>query len=192
MATTLLTELQQRKILHKFELLDLDDNGLIEYADFQRVVEGLAAAREWNREDPRYQRLLTTNQNLWMALQKHCDADDDGSITPQEWLDYHGQALHSSREMDRVIPGFANTLDAFTAFIHDLLDADGDGVVTEEDYLELSRAQGLDDVDALRIFDAIDEDRDGNLTLDEVSKLVRQFYLSDDPEAPGNEFFGSL
>ncbi len=190
--STLLTDFQRRKILHKFELLDLDGNGLIEYADFDRVVEGLAAARGWAAGDSRYQRVKTTNENLWTALQTYCDADEDGSITPDEWLDYHGKALHHAQKLDQVIPGFATTIEAFTAFIHDLLDTDGDGVVTEEDYLELSKAQGIDEVEALRIFDAIDEDRDGDLTLDEVSALVREFYLSDDPESPGNEFFGSL
>lgn len=192
MTSQTLSEFQRRKIMHRFELLDIDKNGTIEFVDFQRVVVGLAQARDYQPGDASYNQLLETNRDLWTALQKYADADDDGSITPEEWLAYHTEALLQARDFRELIPGFETTIEAFTSFIHHLLDADGDGKVTEEDYLELSRAQGIDDVESLRIFDGIDKDRDGTLTLDEVSDLVREFYLSDDPEAVGNAFFGYL
>ena len=192
MTSEFLSDFQRRKLLHKFELLDIDGNGLIEYKDFQHVIEVLAQQREWEPDNPALQRLAATNEGLWKAIQSFCDADMDGSITQDEWLEYHAQALHRAHEFEQLIPGFETTMAAFTGFVHELLDADGDGVVVEEDYLELSRAHGLDDVKAIRIFDNIDKDRDGTLTLDEVSELVREFYLSDDPEAPGNEFFGAF
>ncbi len=190
MTSELLSDLQRRKILHKFELLDIDRNGLIEFQDFAHVIDGLGHERGWEPDDPRMQKLVATNLALWEAIERYCDTNRDGAITPEEWLDYHAEALTKAQEFDQLIPGFETTIAAFTAFIHDLLDCDGDGLVSEEDYLQLSRAHGIDDVEACKTFDAIDKDRDGTLTLEEVSELVHQFYLSDDPEAPGNEFFG--
>lgn len=192
MPAEVLSPFQRSKILHRFDLLDVDKNGLIEFADFQAVVEVLSENRGWGPEDPRKEKLMTTNKLLWWALHDYCDADEDGSITEEEWLSYHTRALHQARDFDNLIPGFETTIEAFADFIHDLLDADGDGLITSEDYLALSRAHGIEDAEAREIFKQIDTDGDGNLTLDEVNKLVHEFYFSDDPEALGNRFFGEV
>lgn len=192
MTSEFLTDFQRRKLLHKFNLLDIDQNGVIEYKDFHHVIEQLAEARGYGEDDPRYQRLLGSNQGLWIALQNFCDVDEDGEITTDEWLNYHAAALYRAHEFDHLVPGFETTLGAFTAFLRELLDSDGDGVVTRDDYLELSRAHNIDDTEAEATFKAIDRNGDGRLTLDEVSTLVRDFYLCDDPSAPGNSFFGKF
>ncbi len=192
MTSEFLSDFQRRKLLHKFELLDIDQNGLIEYRDFQHVIEVLAEERGWTPQDPEFHRLMASNQGLWMAIQSFCDVNEDGSVTPDEWLEYHAQALHRAKEFNHLIPGFETTLGAFTAFIRELLDSDGDGLITQEDYLTLGRAHNIEDEQSLATFQMIDQNGDGTLTLDEVATLVRQFYLSDNPEEPGNEFFGAF
>ena len=192
MSDTTLSEFQRRKLLHKFNLLDVDQNGLIEFQDFQHVIDVLAEQRGWGIGDQLFERLTASNQDLWMAVQGFCQVGEDGSVTPEQWLEFHAQAFEQSNEFDQLVPGFETTLDAFTAFVVELLDADGDGLVREEDYLVLARSHSIDDEQAKQTFSAIDKNGDGALALDEVSALVRQFYLSDDENAPGNELFGKF
>jgi Ca2+-binding EF-hand superfamily protein len=113
-------------------------------------------------------------------------------VTPEQWLQFHAQAFQQSGNFGQRIQGFETIVDAFTAFVQDLLDSDGDGLVHLEDYLALARAHNIDEVQAKETFSAFDENGDGVLALDEVSTLVRQFYLSDDADAPGNELFGKF
>lgn len=187
-----LTDFQRRKILHKFNMLDIDQNQKIEYYDFEHVIEVLAEQRGWEPDDPKFKRLSDANVGLWRALRDFCKVDDEGSISRQQWVDYHAQALHQAKEFDHLVPGFETTLAAFTGFVQSLLDSDGDGLVTMDDYLALAAAHGTTAEEARQTFSAIDKNGDGTLNLDEVSALVRQFYLSDDADAPGNELFGKF
>jgi Ca2+-binding EF-hand superfamily protein len=192
MSDTTLSDFQRRKLLHKFNLLDVDQNGLIEYQDFQHVIDVLADQREWGIGDHNFERLTASNRDLWMAVQSFCQVGEDGSVTPEQWLQFHAQAFEQASQFEQQIPGFETILDAFTAFVRELLDSDGDGLVHLEDYLAVARSHNIDDEQAKQTFSAIDKNGDGALALDEVSALVRQFYLSDDENAPGNELFGKF
>ena len=46
------------------------------------------------------------------------------------------------------------------------------------------------DFDVGPVFEVLDEDGDGLLSRGEVVRLVKDFYLTNDPEAPGNLFYG--
>jgi len=192
MPETTLSDFQRRKLLHKFKLLDIDQNQLIEYEDFQHVIDVLAEQRGWGIGDANFERLTASNRDLWMAVQSFCEVGEEGAVTPEQWLRYHAHALQQAGEFDQLVPGFETTLAAFTAFVHELLDSDGDGFVRFEDYLALARAHNIDEEQAKKTFSTIDQNGDGALSLEEVSVLVRQFYLSDDPKAPGNELFGKF
>jgi Ca2+-binding EF-hand superfamily protein len=187
-----LSDFQQSKILHKFDMLDVDKNGVIEFEDFQMVIGALSSSRGWSEDDPRFQMLVKTSRDLWGAIQRFCDVNEDDCVTEKEWVDFHTQAVLKARDFDHLVPGFETTIDAFATLIHVMLDVDGDGMATEEDFLQMSRAQGIEDDAARKIFDIIDEDSNGLLSKDEVIELVRQYYLSNDPSAPGNEFFGEI
>ncbi len=192
MSKTSLSDFQRRKLLHKFKLLDIDKNGLIEFEDFQRVIDALAEKRGWGIGDLNFERLSASNQNLWTAIHEFCEVGEEGAVTVEQWMQFHAQALHQAKEFDQLIPGFETTLAAFTAFVTELLDSDGDGLIVFEDYLALACAYNIEEAQARLTFSAIDKNADGVLSLEEVSSLVRQFYLSEDEKAPGNELFGKF
>jgi Ca2+-binding EF-hand superfamily protein len=47
------------------------------------------------------------------------------------------------------------------------------------------------DTEKAAIFQRLDLDGDGYISGDELVELFRQFVLSDDPDAPGNLWYGS-
>ncbi len=48
----------------------------------------------------------------------------------------------------------------------------------------------MDDQDITKLQLLVDPDGDGYMEKQHLLRLVREFYLSNDPESPGNCFFG--
>ena len=58
------TELQKNKLMHMFELLDVDGNGVLEYDDFRMVVDVMAEERGLDKSSRRYLGLVASNGPL--------------------------------------------------------------------------------------------------------------------------------
>ena len=89
-------------------------------------------------------------------------------------------------------PEFSSALNSTAKFFLELLDSDGDGIVNVDDYIMFCSAYNVGENEARIGFGMFDRDGNGSLTQDEVVEMVTEFYLSDDPEALGNLFFGNL
>ncbi|MGE0492375.1 MAG: EF-hand domain-containing protein [Vulcanimicrobiota bacterium] len=192
MASMMLSELQRKKLTRKFKLLDFDNNGAIEQADFQRVLENLAQHRNLSLTSHKLQGLRKTVDKVWSALHRFCDADHDGQVTLDEWLSFHHEAIRHEREMLESLPGHESTIDAMTALVFELLDVEGDGRIGLGDYQHFCRAYGVPDEEIRPSFAKLDRNGDGYLSRAEILQLVIEFYCSDDPNSPGNHFFGQL
>lgn len=187
-----MTPFLEQKLEHKFHLLDVNGNGVLEAADFERVVEVLAEERNWSEGHPRYAQLAKTNQELWQVLFDFCGGEEDGTVTMDDWFDFHANAIYYERRIGHEMPGMERTLERMSEFFHELLDSNGDGVVTEADYVEFLAAHGLEEEVAAASFIHMDRNADGLLSKQEVLLLIREFYFSEETQAPGNWFFGCL
>jgi Ca2+-binding EF-hand superfamily protein len=65
-----------------------------------------------------------------------------------------------------------------------LLDRDGDGKLTEEEFQAMHLAQGLSERDVRGVFARVDLDGDGYLTASDLREYIYEFYLSNDTNAP--------
>lgn len=186
------TEVQKDKLIHMFELLDVDGNGVLEYKDFRMVVDTMAEERGLDRSSRRYLSLVASNKRLWKMFSRHLDADHNGEVSLAEWLAFHIQAFLSDPMVNGMDPQFSSALNSTAKFFLELLDSDGDGKVTAEDYVLFCGAYNVGEDEALAAFEMFDRNNNGILSQEEVVQMVEEFYLSDDPEALGNRFFGSL
>jgi Ca2+-binding EF-hand superfamily protein len=186
------TELQKQKLMHMFELLDVDGNGVLEYEDFRMVVDTMAEERGWERSHRRYLALVAANRRLWKMISRDMDVDGDGAITLMEWLAFHIRAFLTDPANQGFDPRFSAALKATSGFFCDMLDSDGDGKVSLEDYILFCGAYNVSEAQARMSFGLFDRDDSGDITQQEVEEMVKEFYLSDDPKAPGNLFFGNL
>jgi len=95
---------------------------------------------------------------------------------------------------EEAVIGGSETLTRMTesVAIHcQLFDRDGDGLLSVDDYRHWTLAWGLA-FDAERNFQQFDLDGDGYLRQTEIAEYLRQFHFSNDPEAPGNYFYGEF
>lgn len=178
------------KFLHTFDLLDVDGNGVLQYDDFRMVVDNMCDERGWSPRHRRRMGLVRANRRLWDMMVRYLDVDGDGDISLVEWLNFHFEAFTQDPELKSPNPDLNGALNSTAQFFCEVLDSDGDGQVTQEDYILFCEAYGVPEFEAKDSFKLFDKNQDGILQIGEVDALIREFYLSSDPKAPGNIFFG--
>ena len=183
----MLGDLQRQKAAYYFDLIDEDDNGLIEPADFQlradRLAEVLKVTDETEREELR-ERVL----QWWEHLSTLADANADGQITREEWRMYWARFKvavsmgNNRRSIENLEKAARQTFRA--------IDRSGSGRITEEEFSNWLKAWDVDDVAG--VFERLDRDNSGYLTEEDLAEATTEFYLSNDPDAPGNVLYGEL
>lgn len=186
----MLTHLQTKKFTKQFRQLDADGSGSLRWNDFEALLERLSNARGWKADSARLEQATNCYRGLWEALLKHSDTNADGAVTLEEWLAFHKTALCDSQVLLQVSPMYEELVVVMTRFIQDTLDDDGDGEISATEYAEFCQAYGISADDAQACFKGLDRNSDGTLTRMEIMDLVLEYYCTDDPDAPGNQFFG--
>lgn len=187
----MLSDLQRRKLTHKFRIFDLDGDGWIEASDFRGVVDRLARLRGWEEGSEPVESLRAEYAEFWKALAAMAEPREPDRIDLDDWLDYYGAALDFEREIsgpDHVTCTPRSTM----GLVFDVLDRDGDGAISRREYREFCRAYRIELPAKGDTFSRLDRDGDGRITRSEMLDLVSDFYFSDDPQAPGNRLFGSI
>ena len=175
----MLTEFQREKLPRVFALYDADNNGFIEQSDFERLLQTLAQARNWEPGTPEYDVLEEKLMSRWDNIRKSADVNRDGRVSLDEWL----------ANIDHMLQ-FETEAKAITGSIFGVFDRDGDDKLDVEEYKELYRAIGLDESFAADYFQGLDLNDDGYISRDEFVTLAQQFFRSNDRQAAGNLLFG--
>jgi Ca2+-binding EF-hand superfamily protein len=182
----MLGELQERKASYYFELIDEDGNGLIEVSDFalraQRLAEVQNLSGDRDREALRQEVLA-----WWDHICTVADFDGDARVSLPEWKAYWRSIQRSAErgELDTL-----QTLERAARGTLRAIDRDGTGRVTEAEYDDWLAAWGVDE--SAEAFRRLDRGGKGFLTEADLIVAVQEFYLSGDPEAPGNALYGPL
>lgn len=176
----MLTELQQRKLTRMFNAFDADHNGSLEFADFEAQIANLARQSGMSAGSEEYESVQSSYRAAWDHLRQFADADRDEHVKLDEWLQYCSELVQSPDRFEQGIGAIVN-LDIKQ------LDRDGDGLISQAEFVSLRASL---DADKETIFQRFDRDGDGYISGDELTELFRQFFLSDDPDAPGNLWYG--
>ncbi|MDH3424099.1 MAG: EF-hand domain-containing protein, partial [Gemmatimonadota bacterium] len=89
----MLTDLQTKKLTRYFQIYDIDDDGQIDEADFERIVENVRTLHGAAESSSAYDLLRAAYSTLWNGLRSSADADGDGGVDLDEWLAYWQIAL---------------------------------------------------------------------------------------------------
>ena len=181
----MLTEFQKQKLPRLFALHDLNADGVPTRADFDEYARRIAAMRGWGSDSEEYRQLSARFTTFWDGLEEIASSMGTKQVTLATWFEYWDRLLGEPGRYEQVAAPIGRVL--FT-----MLDRDGDGSVTAEEYADLYEQGGLDPNEAAAAFARLDLDHDGRLSVDEVMQHADQFFWSEDPTEPGNVLFGPV
>jgi Ca2+-binding EF-hand superfamily protein len=181
----MLTPLQQQKLTRYFRVYDVDDDGRIARADYERVAENVRALHRAEERSARHRAIEDGFLRQWEALRASADADDDGGVDLLEWLRYWEDVLADDAR-------YRDEISGLTERLFELFDTDGDGVLEADEFCNFYGIYGLKAALARKVFLDLDADGDGVATRQELIDMAHEFYSGDDPETPGNRLFGPL
>jgi Ca2+-binding EF-hand superfamily protein len=172
----MLSDLRARKMAAFFHAADENKDGVIEYSDYEKLIENLANLRRWQPGSPEYSKLYDAYMFMWQPLQAL-------KLTLPEYLQILGSMIDTpeARDLNRAI----------TRTMFDLMDTDGDNQIGLTEYAEYLAAHRFDEAWAANAFKQLDTDGDGIITRDQYSQISADFFFSDDESAPGNWLWGS-
>jgi juvenile hormone diol kinase len=178
----MLTAIHKQKFTHLFHVMDADRNGLLEWADYERIAVRIAAVRGYVPGTPVFEQLLGPFRYGW---EQAAPFANENTLNLEQWLDSYDAVLRAPAIYEGVVRPAAG-------LIFDALDLDADEMVTVREWREFFHCYSIDPTEADGCFYKYDLDGDGFVTRSEFVNLVAQFYLSSDPSAPGNYLFGAF
>lgn len=177
--------LRRRKLTRYFEVHDLDGDGRIGLADFERVVENLRSRRGLAADAASVEALRSAYRSFWSSLRESADTDGDGEVDLGEWLAHWERVLGDDRRYQREVADIVRRLFA-------LFDQDGTAAIEADEFCDFHAAHGLSPAFARTVFVDLDHDGDGAVDWEEFLEMAHAFYLGTEPDAPGNRLFGPL
>lgn len=167
----------------RFAVIDIDRNGVWQRADYDQLIRRLCDTFGHAVDSAPARAAASGQRDLFDALLRHMDANDDQEISFSEFAAAVGRPVADRPGFDAVVRTAASTL-------IQMADRDGNGVLDPGEYAELAAVYGASAEQAARAFSRLDLDHNGTLDGTEFSTAISQFFTSPDPDGPGNLAFG--
>jgi len=166
----------------RFGALDADGDGRLTEDDFEVFALRLVQAFGEAPGSPTATVVRHHYRELWRAVARRSDLDDDGAVSQAEYLRWLDTASHDD--------GFDRDVRPLAEAVVLLVDADGNGVAEVAEFTRLLRACGLSDVEAADALAAVDHDGNGSVSVVEIVRVVRDFCLAPARSTAGRWLFG--
>lgn len=185
----MLGHFQRQKSHHYFDLIDHDEDGYIDGEDFELQADRLADRRDLSDEE--HDALKEQMLGWWEQLCSTADANQDDRVSREEW-DRFWEAINASVEKgtDEEKAQMLTSLEQAATVTFQTIDTTGSGEISKEEYADWLAAWGAEGSD--EAFDRLDRSGNGHLTEEDLAEATKEFYLSDDADAPGNALYGLL
>ncbi|MEV6873470.1 EF-hand domain-containing protein [Amycolatopsis sp. NPDC051128] len=174
------SEFQRRKISGVFGAMDADRDGFLTESDFRALTTRWLDLRGTDGGTPEGQRLAAIMMGWWGTL-LDVDRDGDGKVTLDEVL----QVVDELPKMPGAVTGTA-------AAMFEAVDENGDGAISAAEYHRMIAAWSGTDTPTDEVFAHLDLDGDGRLSRAEFTGHWFEFWVGDDPAAPGSWVFGRV
>ncbi|TCO59643.1 EF-hand domain-containing protein [Actinocrispum wychmicini] len=175
------TQLQKRKYEKAFDRFDVNRDGVLQENDITAMAKIWCETFKVGPASGDAARINDLATKLWADITAATDTDQSGTVSKSEW----NAAMEKPDFVDRVALPFALA-------VFDVADRDKSGTLSVHEMIAGQSRAGITEDETRRMFEALDTDHDGTVSRDEYAAAIREFYLSDDPNAVGNLMVGDL
>ena len=183
----MLTELQQSKFEKHFHIRDTDKDGYVTQDDYRKFSENIASMLDWEPDHEKLAQIDAIHHGVWEFFWKPADFDDDGRVSLEDHLAMMSKMIERSKDPVVLEQSRKHSEVLFNAF-----DLNGTGLISAKEYKQFFHAAGVEAEWSNGVFNKLDMNSSGTISVDEFVLLHQQFFSSNDPEAPGNWFYGPL
>jgi Ca2+-binding EF-hand superfamily protein len=162
--------------------MDTTGDGLIREEDYLAAADRVISVLEMDPASADAQALKAGQQRLWSTIEQ-ADGDGDHAVNEQEWVDLHYNLAMDTERFEAIVVERGHV-------IMRIFDRDNDGRISQDDWQLFFRTIGMSEENFGNAFQKLDRDSTGYLTIDEIAAAGREFFGSDDPDAPGNWLYG--
>ncbi len=170
-----------------FDTLDVDGNEFITEQNLRQAADRVLAARGVPVESPMGLELREATARLWTDFIATGARAGAARVGRKELR----SVLAENMLRDRIASGakLAAVADAYFA----ITDADGDGLISSGEFVQLLRNwNGVDYQESHRLFEQLDIDHDNRITPDEWRNAIFGFFLSPERRHPANGLMGKV
>jgi len=172
------------KMTHLFYLYDADRDGSITSNDFDILATKLSSLIGLSGENSQKcsEDYAAARRKLMNEIMR-ADANHDGKVTLDEWLDFHKRLANELRKPDTdplILEQFSDRID--TTF--KMLDLNHDGIIEKAEWIKTCEFFGVEKNLAESSFAQIAEG--GKLNEDEAKQLFFEYIISENPNHLSN------
>lgn len=179
------SELQKQKVMHLFNVLDVNKNGRLQLDDFVHVAEEIIHQLDLDPES-RAAKLITIKANR-LFVQFLIDTENpDLSIDLWDWLKFFEREL-SRPEKSGLLHHFIHRTNYH---VFALFDLNNDRYISPDEYKNMWSIYNINGMDSRESFDGLDKNGDSFISVDELIHGLEEFFYSQKTSAPGNKIFG--
>ncbi|MEP5610626.1 MAG: EF-hand domain-containing protein [Cyclobacteriaceae bacterium] len=182
----MLTELQTNKLERFFYILDFDRNGVIEEQDFLAIAENLCVLWRLREGSAEHSKVISKFSSEWKRFY-HFVNNDEGIANWAHLVEFADKVIING-DTDL----YNNYVDDFAGEIFDNFDTDKDGYINLDEFIDLFCAYRIEVRFAAKAFRKIDLNHDDLISRGELISAVKEFFRSNDEDAPGNWLFGNF
>ncbi|MGW4158547.1 EF-hand domain-containing protein [Streptomyces sp. NPDC004788] len=178
------TDVITAKLEREFDSKDADQDGYLDWSDYQKLVDRYIEAYKIDKNDRRARGLQAAYQMYWLELLRHSGANSDRLTKDQFVMANRFAVVDTSR---------INVADGLGHATFDVIDLDGDNMIGKNEFDRLMRDVWKTDApEAMDVFVQLDTDGDGEISRQEYLRAIREYYFSSEPGALGSLLMRSL
>jgi acetyl esterase/lipase len=164
----------------RFTLFDANDDGYLGRDDYEAFALRLVQAFGEPPGSPKAVAVRHGYRTLWEAVAARSDTDADGLVSQAEFVHW----------LDSRPDGFDQEILPLAEAVVALADDNRSGELDTAEFRRLLRACDLTDDQVAAVFDTLDSNRDGSVSVAEILDAIRDFCLDPVPGKPGHWLFG--
>ena len=181
----MLKELPRQKLLHLFDIIDFNHDGLLQKSDLYGVADNIDIFVNLLDGEGVHASLRTDADMMWEAIRRYFANPSLNSINKDRWLDFMEAQFFGAD-----LRGINLNIERVVKRVRAIFDENHDGQLSKREFMVIFVSLRVQVRHANQCFEEIDANGDGFISDAELTKATKQFFRSNVQADCGNGLFG--